>query len=319
MGEEERANPSLIAWSSAAQGDILDLAELHYVEDASGPPVPFESKQGVVLISQTCDLVRALPDDRVLIAPVRYPESDEEASAVRRGTKPLLVLVGEQLDLVAEMNRVASVPRSRLDGSQVIQRTCATQSGEQAARLASRIARAVSRFAFPEGDVEALRKLQGKVQNGWGKQTSFADTLSLVEEFRVASTDWDDEESELTVYVVIGADALPDAGAVPPKWAWSQSTVYGLKPAEHPDQLKLERVSELIMLNLEQQNDAALVHLWMVWSQRLQQDCLATGRGKAPTVDLVVISGDDFRYTEYVTTQPLDFSGLSLLDAEANA
>lgn len=315
MGQEERASPSQIVWSKAAQGDILDLSELHYVEDASGPPIVFRPELGVVLMSQTCDLVRALPEDRVLIAPVRHPRDAAEASAVRDGKKPLLVLVGEESQLVAEMDRIVSVPRKRLDDSRVVQRTCATQSGEQAARLASRLARSISRFAFPDGDVEALRKLQTKVLKSWGKNTRFAETLALVDEFRVASTDWDAEGSELTVYAIIGADALPDAGAVPPNWAWSLSTVTGLKSSEQQHELKLERVSELIILNLEQHNDAALVRLWELWGQRIEADCLTTGPSEARTVDLVVVSGDDLRYTDYVTTQPLDFSALSQLDA----
>lgn len=316
MGLEGASDPSHVAWAGAAQGDILAFDEVHFLEGPSGPPTVFRPDVGVALMSQTCDLVRDRPDHRVLVAPVRRLSDASERSAVKRGQKPLLVLVGSNLDLVAEMDRMVSVPRSRLEGARVIDRTCATQSGEQAALLAARIARAISRFAFPDLVHEALRRLQKKVLQAYGKTTFFAHTLSLIDEFRVGSVSWEDPAADLTLYAIVGAEALPDAASAPPGWLWQQSTVDGLKPSEHPDHLKLERVSELIVLNIAARNDAALVRLWHKWQELLQADCLDSNASGLATVELVVVSGDDLRYSEFVTTQPLDFSTLSLLAAE---
>ena len=319
MGDEGTSSSSPVAWSGAAQGDILALDELHYVEGASGPPTVYHPEVGVALISQTCDLVRGSSADRVLVAPVRQLGDSVEQSAVKNGQKPLLVLVGEQLDRVAELDRMVSVPRSRLEGLRVIERTCAMQSGQDAALLAARIARATSRFAFPDLVHEALRRLQKKVLQGYGKDTSFARTLDLVDEFRVASSNWEEPASDLTLYVIVGADALPDAATVPRDWTWRQSTVHGLKPSEQPSQVTLERVSQLILHNLAKRNDAALVGLWRRWQELIQVEYLDRDSDDLGSVELVVISGEDLKYSVFVTTQPLDFSTLSLLTKEPGA
>ncbi|WNM27360.1 hypothetical protein RN607_14345 [Demequina capsici] len=311
MGLEEES--SRLVWASAAQGDILAFSEVHFLEGPSGPPEKYLPEVGIALMSQTCDLVRGRPEDRVLIAPVRHALDAAEWSAIKRGQKPLLVLVGENLDLVAEVDRMVSVPRSRLGDTQVIDRTCTKQSGKDAALLAARIARALSRFAFPDLVHQALRRLQKKIQLGYGKTTFFAQTLEVIDEFRVASAGWENPASDLTLYAIIGAEALPDAASAPRGWVWQPSTVAGLKPSEHPDHIKLERVSELIVINIDARNDAALVHLWQKWQELLQVECLGPDSSDSASVELVVVSGDDLRYSEFVSTQPLDFSTLSLL------
>lgn len=301
-----------IDWSTATQGDIIQFDALHYWNGVSDDIELLGTPQGVALISQTCDLVQVSPKDRLLVAPVREC-SPEEQSNVRKGRKPLLVLVGESLDLVADLERVVSLPREVLDSRDVVGRTCASQSGKEASQLAIRIGRAFSRFAFPNEVHSVLSKLQRKVVESYTKKTCFADLLARIEEIRVACTDWDSSGRDLTIYVIVPSDLLPPTDMKPAGWTWSLSSVAGLKPSEQPEHLSLERISELILCNFQTGQQAALVELWRMWEELMQAQYLAKTDEHVASIELQVVSGSDLTYDLYVESEILDFSTLSLL------
>lgn len=300
-----------IDWATATQGDIIQFDALHYWNGVSEPEV-LKTPEGVALISQTCDLVQVAPNDRLLVAPVREC-SPEEHSNVKKGRKPLLVLVGESLDLVADLERVISLPRTALESSDLIGRTCPTQSGKEASQLAVRIGRAFSRFAFPNEVHSVLARLQRKVVDSYTKKTSFADLLARIEEIRVACADWDSPGRDLTIYVIVPSDLLPAIDTKPADWVWSAVSVSGLKTTEQAAHLSLERVSELILCNFRTGQQAALVELWRIWEELMQRQYLAKSDEHVASIDLQVVSGSDLTYDLYVESEILDFSTLSLL------
>lgn len=297
-------------WAEATQGDILKLDSLWYASGPNGEMVEHPTPDGVVLLSQTCDLVRGRDEDRILVAPVQRP-SKQEQSAVRKGRKPMLVLVGSARDRVAEMGRVVSLPRAMLHDCALIERTCSQQSGRDAAELASRITRALGRFAFPDGVHESLRRFQRKILDSYDKSTKFARALHVVDEFRLECSDWSSDHKELTLYAIVDAECLPAADLKSSGWEWGVESVAGLKVQERPEQLALERISELIEVNAQARNDSALVELWRLWQDIIQRDLLSAPVEDVELIDFVVVSGDDLRYSDYLKTQPLDFSTLS--------
>ncbi|WP_272027787.1 hypothetical protein [Kocuria rosea] len=180
--------------------------------------------------------------------------------------------------------------------------------------MAARIGRAFSRFAFPDEVHSALAKLQKKVVESYTKKTSFAELLARIEEIRVACSDWDAPGRDMTIYAIVPSDLLPAADTKPEDWTWSIDNVADLNRSEQPKQLTLERISELILVNFEAQNESALVELWRVWQNSMQDQYLAKTDEHVASIDFQVVSGSDLTYDLYVESEVLDFSTLSLLE-----
>lgn len=312
MSVEGRDSDSLLEWSAAAQGDIVELSRLGYWSEVEGGKVEyFDTPDGVVLVSQTCDLVQTATKDRVLVAPI-VACSPAEISQIKKGQRPLRILVGSSLNRVADLERVTSVSRAALAGLKVLDRTSNEQSGKEAAQLAARIGRGFSRFAFPNEVHEALRKLQRKVSDGYSKQTKFATILGRVEEFRVACSDWNRPGRNLVVYVLVPSDFLPPADMKPDDWVWSTQNVTGSRSGMRPQDLDLEMLSDLILQNTVADNDSALVELWRWWGEALSKGWLGHSDDQVSSIELEVVSMAEFSYETYVETEALDFSTLSL-------
>lgn len=301
-------------WSAAAQGDIVELGRIGYWSgDPEGGVEYLDTPHGVVLISQTCDLVQVGTKSRVLVAPL-VACTKAELSEIRKGQRPLRVLVGSTLDRVADLERMTTIPRNTLSGARVLDRTLKEQSGKAAGELAARIGRAFSRFAFPNGVHETFRKLQRKITEGYTRQSQFAAVLKRVEEFRVECDDWNRPGRELMISVIVPADYLPPADTKPDNWTWSAQTVTGARNSVRPEQLDLESISALILQNATAENDSALVELWNLWGERLRAGWLEQTDDEVVSITLEVVSAAEFTYERYVGSVPLDFSTLSLTD-----
>ena len=118
----------------------------------------------------------------------------------------------------------------------------------------------------------------------------------------------------MTIYAIVPSDLLPAADTKPEDWTWSIDNVADLNRSEQPKQLTLERISELILVNFEAQNESALVELWRVWQNSMQDQYLAKTDEHVASIDFQVVSGSDLTYDLYVESEVLDFSTLSLLE-----
>lgn len=301
-----------IEWRLAAQGDILDLPHLAYwVGDADTEQV--ETPHGVVLLSQTCDLVQ--DRERVLIAPVAECPPGL-MSQVQKGRKPLLIALGTAPDRIADLERMLSVPRTLLSGATVLQHSVQERSGEEADRLSARIGRGLYRFAFPDAVHDALGKLQKKIADGYAKETSFATVLRLVDEFRISCTAWETPGRELSITALVPERYLPPADMRDPGWKWGQDTVVGLKNSEMAADINLERVSQLILSNIEKENDAAVVVLWELWAGKLADSVLPAPDAEVTSISLEVMSDTEYTFAQYKSSEVLDFSTLSNSSSE---
>lgn len=306
-----------ISWPTAAQGDILTVASLMYPSTVAGESESIATPDGVVLISQTCDLVQ--DRERVLVAPL-IAVAPSELVNIKKGRKPLLLAVGSRLEKVANLEMLLSIPREALSGALVAEQTFEERTGTRVAELSSRIARAVARFAFPDEVHDALKRLHRKIVDGYSKSTHFASVLELIDEFRVACDAWDSPQRNMSIYAVIPARYLPAADLRPLGWEWTPTTVTGLKNnAERPNDLSLERISELLLANLQSENDSAVVELWDRWARLLHGNALPAPSNEVASVILEAVSGSDFTYDQYVNSGALDFSVLSMTESVPSA
>lgn len=308
----KRERSQLIAWENASQGDIIDLHALHYWQGPGSDDMErMDTPDGVVLVSQTCDLVQVNSKNYVTVAPVRNC-SDSELSQVKKGQRPLWVVVGTNRDKVVDLERVLSLPRNTLENARVIEKTCRDQSSRDAAKLAEQLGRGYSRFAFPDAVHESLRKLKKKIANGYLKQSNFAQVLQIIHEFRISCNDWNTAGRELMVWALVPANYLPSEDSQGDDWVWSTDTVCGISQSMQPHELDLERLSELIIMNAASKNDGALVELWWRWGDRLQADLLDHTDSEVTSIEFQVVSAADMTYELFLTTEVLDFSALSL-------
>lgn len=298
---------SAVDWRAAAQGDVLHLDHLIYWA-GNGNKEHVETPHGVVLLSQTCDLVQNR--ERVIIAPVSE-SSSAEMSQVKRGAKPLLVPIGSASNHVANLERMISVPRSLLGDAVVLYHSVQERSGEEADRLSARIGRGLYRFAFPDAVHDALSKLQKKIAEGYSKNTSFAAVLRLIDEFRISCPAWEAAKRDLTITAVIPEEYLPHADTRDESWEWGTGTVSGLKNGERPATTAIERVSQLILGNVQTENDAALVALWGLWVAKLSEAVLPDPTAEVTSIIVEASSDVEYTYKQHKASETLDFSVLS--------
>lgn len=297
-----------IDWGTAAQGDTIALEQLSYWAGENTALEQIQTPHGVVLMSQTCDLVQ--DRTRVLVAPVTEV-SAAVMSAVRKGTKPLLIPIGSEGNHVADLERILSVPRALLNGAVVLTHAVQARSSEAADRLSARIGRGLHRFAFPDAVHDSLSKMKKKIAESYEKSTSLAGVLRMIDEFRVACPDWESPGREISITAVVSEEYLPAADAREPSWRWGVGTVTDLKNGEMPATITLERISQLIFKNLEVDNDAAVVALWEAWVDALAKAVLPTGTAEVASIALSVMSDVEYTYKLLKSSETLDFSVLS--------
>jgi hypothetical protein len=296
-----------IDWRAAAQGDVLHLDHLNYW-GGNGNNERVATPNGVALLSQTCDLVQ--DRERVIVAPVSE-SSAAEMSHVRRGAKPLLVAIGPGPNHVVNLERMISVPRSLLGDAVVLHHSVQERSGEAADRLSARIGRGLYRFAFPDAVHDALSRMQKKIAEGYSKNTRFADVLHLIDEFRISCSAWEAANRNLMITAIIPEQYLPHADSRHESWAWGTDTVSGLKNGESSDTTSVERVSQLILANIEAENDAALVVLWELWVDRLSKAVLPGPTTEVSSIFIEALSDVEYTYKQHKASETLDFSVLS--------
>jgi hypothetical protein len=174
-----RINPSLAltpAGSTAAQ-EGAELAE--------------QRVNGLVVVSQTCDIVRACQERPYLEVCPLVQVSDEALQQIERGRRPAFAflpqLAGRQL--VADLDRTMTVEKamvlcwSRVPG-------CASDPEVRA--FAQALARKRARFAFTDDFNLWARKLQGRLAEKHHRDSPEGRALRALREIRVqASPTWE--------------------------------------------------------------------------------------------------------------------------------
>lgn len=162
--------------------------------------------EGVVVLTQTCDIVRSCQNRPfVEIAPlVRLDDATVEQ--VRRLKRPAFAYVASMAGegLVADLDRVMTVEKAvvanwgRISGWD-------TDSDNRA--FARAIARKRSRFAFPDDFVQAADRFRRRMLEKHNRMTVEGSHLRALREIRVrAEPSWNDDEVGLTIWFIKDRD-----------------------------------------------------------------------------------------------------------------
>ena len=160
--------------------------------------VGWEICQGLVVLSQSCDIVRAAEDyPFVEVAPLVAADADRLAEIKGRRRPRYAVVPGVEADgLVADLGQVMSVSKETLEG---LPRTVGCQDDFERRRFASAVAQKYSRFAFPDDFVEIVKPLRRRLVRRHGKSSLEGKAVSALYEVRVrAAPSW--SESRIDVY-----------------------------------------------------------------------------------------------------------------------
>lgn len=198
----EPANPLTEAARSLA-ADGVELAETN--------------ARGLVVLTQTCDLVRPWRErPYVEVSPLVEVEN-QRLHQVARGLYPREAYVPGVADrsLVADLDRVMTVEKAVVAGWKRIA-GCGTD--EERRRFAGSLARKRGRFAFPDDFHELASGLRSRVVEKHGRTSPEGRALNRLREIRVsASPDWSAQRVHV-MFLFVRDEG--DAGAT--EFMWDQ-------------------------------------------------------------------------------------------------
>ncbi len=213
---------------------------------ATGVAPILDSVPGVVMLTQTCDVVR---DCRkrpfVEVAPL-VELSAQEVEKVHRLKSPAFAYVPgtAKKRLVADLDRTMTVEKAvvakwtRIPG---------WKTDEEIRDFAQALSRKRSRFAFPDEFVTAARRLQRHLADKHDKQTDEGAHLRALREIRVrAAPSWDDDEVQLGWFFIKDRD--PDGvtlawPSLAEKWIALFKDQIGRFRADPPTVCRLEDIT----------------------------------------------------------------------------
>lgn len=300
--------------TNVRQGDVLDLAAIPLALPTDGLSEPLSTPFGVVVLSQTCDIVQA-SKSRCLVAPILAANQDTLSSA-RKGRKPLHLFLGDGLSpeppRVADLECATSVPKQLLEGRRLLARYTDDPSGPAVIPIAYRIGRAFNRFPFPDDVYPVFAKLRARAQKRAGSASPFGLVIDLLCDLRVSADQWTQPHRRLKVWIVVPQDLIAPIDDLDPAWRWDQSRVEGIRHKEEFAGLDLNRVCELIIANRER-DLTTLARLWTAFGLRTREDLLSPLTGDAvASIEVEVLSEIEMTYQQFHATESLDLEALSL-------
>ena len=174
----------------------------------AGATAVLEEVRGVVILSQTCDIIRGCRDRPfVEVAPlIEVPEQWVEE--IRRLKRPAFAYVPTTVGdrLVADLDRTMTVEKALIAGWT---RIPGWETDDALRDFARALARKRSRFAFPDDFIAAARNLQEHLIDKHNRQTDEGAHLRALREIRVrAAPSWDDDEVQLSWWFIKEADPV---------------------------------------------------------------------------------------------------------------
>jgi hypothetical protein len=209
--EESSTEDSYKLWQ---QGDYaLGVGPLVFAEPTVNPAAedaydltPYDHKVvGMVLVSQTCDIVNG--NDFVVVCPL--VECDQQdLTEIRRGTKPSFaeLQLSPAPQMRADLSKLMTISKSLL---RTWDRCPGFNDESERDRFGYALERKFGRFAFPNEIVAALAGLRSRILEKYKKDSEAGKVYRSVVEIRVrAAPSWDAKERLMGLVVVI--EDLPD-------------------------------------------------------------------------------------------------------------
>jgi hypothetical protein len=157
---------------------------------------------GLVVVSQTCDIVRRWGErPYVEMSPlVRVPM--ERLDEIRKARRPQFAYLPALASdgLVADLDRTMTVEKAVLAGWS---RTSGLLTDKERRGFARALARKRNRFPFPDDFNEMVRPLARRLEDKHNKKSPEGDALQALEEIRVRAADsWDSDDVEITFWFI---------------------------------------------------------------------------------------------------------------------
>jgi hypothetical protein len=176
------------------QGDVALLpVELPYLDlDETGKPFisAIEADHGVVLLSQSCDVIRDVEDKPLVQVAALVEVSAEELERVRQGHAPGLVYVPSvsASSLVADLDSAVTVHKKAIA---TWPRVNGCTNDEEQRQFAAALARHRQRFAFPDKFNDLVKPLRRWFEDKVGKNSPAGRCADATREIRACVDDWE--------------------------------------------------------------------------------------------------------------------------------
>jgi hypothetical protein len=297
------------------QGDVLPSISQIVVYGADGP-YAVETPMGVVVLTQTCDVIRD-GLQYVHVAP-RERLSDSAARQAIRGRRPRYAHLPAFGDNdFADLTRISSVHKSVLT---TIDRIPGVAADEEVSTFGKAVGRHFNRFAYPDEVNEFLHPFADSIQSKAGKLESPEGRLiERVLQLRLESVNgWQQPPYDLRLVIIVlpgtlpmfADDELPDLDEELHAWLYESDGVVRRSAHEIAERLEGE------------QGAAERYFLWGglgdAWVARCRAKDLDedSRQAAAPSITAEVVSADEFSLARMLDSEMLDLDHLSRPDGQ---
>lgn len=163
---------------------------------------------GIVVLSQTCDIVRACQERPFIEVCPLVQVSAGDLNQIERCRRPNYAYISGVSDhlLVADLDRVMTVEKSVVAN---LDRTPGCIDDMDCRRLASALARKRARAAFPDDFVSFISPFADRLKSKHDKQSEEGKVLRALREIRVrAAPSWNSGKVEIMLWLVRHEDDL---------------------------------------------------------------------------------------------------------------
>lgn len=193
-------------------GDPIRIAVSGSGRAAGGLQSIVSEVKGLVVVTQTCDVVRACAQRPFVEVSPLVEVDDNQAREIRKARRPRYVYVPATAGrkLVADLDRVMTVEKSVVA---TWRRTPGWSTDAEARAFAQALARKRARFAFPNDFVECVSRLRETILGKHDKRSEEGQALRGLREIRVsAGPSWDAASVSLMLWFIRDVDERrPDA------------------------------------------------------------------------------------------------------------
>jgi hypothetical protein len=179
------------SWFVHVADTTTPLSEAAVQADGDGIQALTSEVAGLVVVTQTCDIVRSCTTRPYVEVSPLVQVSEADFHQVLRGRRPAHATLPklEKDNLVADLDRVMTVEKSIVSRWK---RTPGCSDDADCRRFAQALARKRVRFAFPDDFTTLVRRLQSRLTDKHEKSTDEGRALRALREIRVlASPSWD--------------------------------------------------------------------------------------------------------------------------------
>lgn len=190
------------SWFVHVGNSSLPLSEAAAQAEGEGIQALTSEVSGLVVVTQTCDIVRSCTTRPYLEVAPLMQVSEEDFLTAQRGRRPAHATLPslEKARLVADLDRVMTIEKAIVV---TWKRTAGYSEDADGRAFAQALARKRVRFAFPDDFTVFAKKLQGRLADKHDKNTDEGRGLRALREIRVhASPSWDAPQVDILFWFI---------------------------------------------------------------------------------------------------------------------